>query len=316
MDIQYAEGTEKQKRNSAGKSKKYKQTMLIVCMLALPFIQWLVFWLYVNLSSIMLAFQDQRTGVWTNKNFLTFWESLTSPYGEIKIAVRNTMYYFLSSLFIIMPISVIIAYFIYKRILFYKGFRIIFYLPAIISAVAMVTSFSNFIDPRGPLGEIAGWFGLSVPDVGLLGQNSTATATIVVYSIWTGFCTNILLFGGAMTRIPIDVLESARLEGCGPMRELVQLIFPLIWSSVSTLIVFAFTGIFNSSGPILLFTNGAFETTTINFWIFKQVYGTGAVGGSGSYNLVSCAGLCFTLVGVPIILFIRWLLERVPTVEY
>ena len=43
---------------------------------------------------------------------------------------------------------------------------------------------------------------------------------------------------------------------------------------------------------------------------------SGAAGGAGSYNLVSAAGLCFTLVGVPIILFVRWLMEKVPAVEY
>ena len=44
--------------------------------------------------------------------------------------------------------------------------------------------------------------------------------------------------------------------------------------------------------------------------------GVGNVGGSGSYNLVSCAGLCFTAVSVPVILGIRKLLERIPTMEY
>ena len=296
--------------------RKRRERLFLFCMLILPFTQWLVFWLYVNFSSIILAFQDQRTGAWTFSNFSLFWDRLTLPDGIINIAVKNTMRYFGAELIVILPLSVVIAYFLYKRILFYKGFRIIFYLPAIISAVAMVTSFTNFIDPRGPLGTIAKLFGLKVPPEGFLGKQSTATWTIVVYSIWTGFCSNVLLFGGAMTRIPIDVLESARIEGSGPLVELVRLILPLIWSSISTIIVFQFTGIFSSSGPILLFTNGDFDTTTISFWIFQQVYGSGVFGGTGSYNLVSCAGLCFTLVGVPIILFIRWLMERIPAVEY
>ena len=55
---------------------------------------------------------------------------------------------------------------------------------------------------------------------------------------------------------------------------------------------------------------------TISFWIFKQVYGSGAIGGTGSYGLVSAAGLCFTLVGVPLIMFTRWLLNKIPVVEY
>lgn len=297
-------------------AKKRKETLFLICMLALPVLQWLVFWLYVNFSSIMLAFQDQRTSEFTFTNFAMFWESLISPYGEIRIALKNTLIYFCTSLFVIMPIALVISYFLYKRVIFYKGFRVIFYLPAIISGVAMVAVFTNFIDPTGPLGTIVKLFGGEIPPEGLLGRPTTATWTIVAYCIWTGFCGNILLFSGAMARVPIDVLESAKLEGISPTRELLSIVFPLIWPTVSTQIIFVFTGLFTSSGPILLFTNGSNDTTTISFWIFSQVYGNGAVGGSGSYNLVSATGLCFTVVGVPIILFVRWLMEKIPAVEY
>jgi len=296
--------------------QRRNERIFITLMLALPFIQWCVFWLFVNVSSISLAFRDLRTDAWTLSNFSAFWESLTAPYGEIGIALKNTIIYFLTTLCIISPLSLIIAYFLYKKILFYKGFRIIFYLPAIISSVAMVAAYTAFVDPRGPLGNLAELIHCPLPPEGLLSREGTATLMIVIYTVWTGFCTNVLLFSGAMTRIPVEMLESARLEGCGAVRELVQLIFPLIWPTVSTLIVVTCTGIFSSSGPILLFTNGEHKTTTLSFWIFKQVYGNGAVGGTGSYNLVSCTGLVFTLVGMPIILILRWLMDRVPTVEY
>jgi ABC-type sugar transport system permease subunit len=298
------------------KASKRKETWFLFCMLILPFVQWLVFWLYVNLQTIMLAFQDQRTEAFTFYNFQNFWQSLTTPGGDIAIAVKNTFIYFGVNICIVMTLALLISYFLYKQIRGYKTFRIIFYLPAIVSSVAMVAVFKNFINPRGPLNNILQLFGQSIPAEGLLADPSTATATIVCYCVWTGFCSNILLFAGAMTRVPIDVLESAKLEGCGTVRELFGLIFPLIWPTTSTQIIFAFTGIFSSSGPILLFTSGAYETTTISYWIFEQVYGTGAAGGAGSYNLVSAAGLCFTAVGVPIILFVRWLMERIPAVEY
>ena len=300
---------------SSMKESKRKETAFIFCMLILPFLQWVVFWLFVNLQTIMLAFQDQRTETFTLHNFTTFWESLTQG-GEISIAVKNTFIYFSVNLIIVMPLALLISYFLYKRIMGYKAFRIIFYLPAIVSSVAMIAVFKSFISPKGPLDALFGLFGKSIPPEGLLARKETATATIVADTIWTGFCGNILLFAGAMSRVPIDVLESAKLEGCGTFRELFGIIFPLIWPTVSTQIIFAFTGIFSSSGPILLFTAGAYDTTTISFWIFEQVYGTGAAGGSGSYNLVSATGLCFTVVGVPIILFVRWLMEKIPAVEY
>ena len=298
------------------KTSKRKETAFIFCMIILPFVQWLVFWLFVNIQTIALAFQDQRTGVFTFRNYITFWDSLTTPGGDIAIALKNTLIYFAVNLIIVMPIALLISYFLYKRVKGYRTFRIIFYLPAIVSSIAMITVFKNFISPKGPLNSIMGLFGKSIPPEGLLARSETATATIVAYTIWTGFCSNILLFAGAMSRVPIDVLESAKLEGCGTFRELFGIIFPLIWPTTQTQIIFAFTGIFSSSGPILLFTGGAYETTTISYWIFEQVYGTGAAGGAGSYNLVSAAGLCFTVVGVPIILFVRWVMEKIPAVEY
>ena len=120
-----------------------------------------------------------------------------------------------------------------------------------------------------------------------------------------------------MSRIPVEVLESARLDGCSSFKELIFLILPMIWSSVSTLVIFILTGIFNASGPILLFhPDGGYNTMTLSFWIYQQVYGGGTYGGTGNYGLVSCAGLIFTCIGVPFILLVRRLIEKIPAVEY
>ena len=305
--------SEKKKRAT---SNKRAETTFLILMLALPLLQWLIFWLYVHLDSFALAFQDKRTGAFTFQNFESFWEMLTSPKGEINIALKNTLIYFATEIVILLPVSLLLSYFLYKKIFLYKGFRVIFYLPAIVSSMVMVETYTSFISPNGPIAQLVKLFGWEIPPQGLLANSDTATPTIVVYCIWTGFCGNVLLFGSAMARVPIEVLESARLEGCGPLRELVQLILPLIWPTISTQVIFTCTGVFNSSGPILLFTNGAYETETLSYWIFAQVYGGGKYGGSGNYNIVSATGLCFTLVGVPIILFIRWLFDKIPTVEY
>lgn len=296
--------------------RKRAELTFIIAMLTIPALHWLVFWVYINFSSFMLAFQTAR-GEWSFVNFRLLYNQLTMPYGDtIGLALKNTMYYFITDVFVILPLSIVISFFIFKRILGYKAFRIIFYLPAIISGVAMTSVYSAFISPNGPLGAICKEFDIEFTQ-SLFASPKTATPTIIVYTIWTGFCSNIILVGGAMSRIPVEVLESAKIEGCGPFREIVRIVLPLIWSTLSTMIVLQLTGIFSASGPILLFApDGAAETTTLSFWIFKQVYGSGQYGGTGSYGLVSCAGLCFTLIGVPIIMFIRKLFEMIPAVEY
>lgn len=314
--IKNAPKTDANKSVMQSKIKKFfsGQTGFLFFMLAIPIINWLVFWLYVNLNSILLAFQ-RASGGWTLDNFVHFWQSLTIEGNEMNISVRNTFLYFSSNLLIIMPIALMISYFLFKRIKGYKVFRIIFYLPCILSPVVLTTVFKQTIKPWGPVGVLAQELGFDYPASGLLGQASTATLTIIIYTILVGFGSNMLIFSGAMSRIPNEVLESAKLEGCGPFREIISIILPLIWPTISSAIVLAMTGLFTASGPVLLLVDGFNETSTISYWIFNKVNGNG-YGGGGQYNLVSAAGLCFTAVAIPVILFVRWIMDKVTDAEY
>lgn len=296
---------------------KRRTTLFIVALLALPVINWLVFWLYINFNSILLAFQDFRTDAFTLDNFKMFWDKLTNPIGnEIGVALKNTLIYFGTSVVIVMPLSFVIAYFLYKKIMGYRIFRIIFYLPAIISSIALVAAYKEMVAPYGIFSKILAFFGAKIPEGGLLYSDKTATLMIVIYTIINGFTTNVLLFSGGMARVPQEVLESARLEGCSSFRELIEIIFPLIWPTFATQLIFTMTGLFTASGPIMLFDkNNSYSTITISYWIYREIYGAG-LGGSGNYNLVSATGLVFTLVGFPIIMLARFLTDKVEPVEY
>lgn len=217
------------------------------------------------------------------------------------------MVFFSTSLLVILPLTVFVAYFIYKKIPGYKFFRVVFFLPSIISSVVLTMLFANIVGVNGPVASLMQKIlGLErVPE--LLGQDEYALGTIVVYCIWTGFGTNLILLNGAMARIPAEVLEAARLDGAGRVRELFQIILPLTWPTLTTLITFTFIGIFTASGPILLFTGGAHKTTTISFWIFDKVYYSAS---SNMQSYASAVGLFFTLIALPIVLFVRRVMNR------
>ncbi len=118
------------------------------------------------------------------------------------------------------------------------------------------------------------------------------------------------------SNIPDSLMESAKIDGCGMGRELFQFILPLIWPTISTLIVLSCTGIISAGGGIvmLLQPDTQYGTSTLYYWMFRKVYGSGT--GSGDYGVVSAMGLCFTLLVVPFTLLVRKLLDKVPTVEY
>lgn len=284
--------------------------------LAIPIISWLIFWLFVNVYSFRLAFLDRRTEQFTLQNFADTFYSMTHSTGNdsLLLALKNTMIYFAGNIGITMPVSLIIAFFIYKRIPGYSVFRVLIYLPAIINGMVFATAYSEIISPLGPLGVLVEKLGGSM-QFNLLDRSETATWTILVFTLLTSFGGNVILFSGTMSRIPPEIFEALTLDGCPPFKVLVRVILPLIWPTFSTQLIFAFTGILLASGPILLFKpDGGAGTTTISFWIFLKVYGESS--GQGNVNMVSAAGMVFTAITVPIILFVRWLIEKVPAVEY
>lgn len=285
------------------RKNKVKRALFVIAMIIIPLINFFVFYLYVNFSSILMAFQDVN-GNLTLEILGNVVKQIFGKESYVLVYLGNTMIYFLNSLIVMMPLTTIIAYFIYKKIFLYKLFRVIFFLPSIISSVVFVMLYKELWAPEGPLWTfVINTFNL---------PNSTRFFTnelyakwiILIYTIWTGFGTNLILMTGAMARIPEDVLEAAQLDGITCSREVVSIILPLIWPTLTTLIVLAFTGIFTASGPLLLFTDGEADTMTISYYIFREVKN------GGDLNFASAMGLFFTLVGLPIILGVKKLLER------
>ena len=279
-----------------------------------PIVSFFVFYVYVNTSSFVLAFQDNRTKEFTFNNFLAVFESLKDTNGTLRIALFNTFKYFAKDI-AMMFLNLIFSFFIYKKILGWKFYRIVFYLPAIIPGLCLAACFAEFIKPNGPVGVVMEMIGRPLPVEGLLQNSLTATPILIFFTIWTGF-TGMLFYHGALARIPVEVIEAAKLDGCTPFRECFSIILPLIWPTFATLLIISMAGIFGASGPILYFTQGKFETTTLAYWMFTEVYGNGTFGGTGTYGTISAAGMVFTAIGLPIILFTKWLTEKVPVVEY
>lgn len=299
----------KEKRKKLTKKQKIN-LLFIWSMLLIPIAQWVMFYFYVNLDSFVLAFREVN-GVWTMGYMKTAWHDLTTGGSALLNAITNTLIYFVKDLLMI-PFQLLIAYFLYKEITGSKFFRIMFYLPSLISGVVMVTVYSTLIAPYGAVGQLIESIFGSCPS--FLADSRYATWAIVIYTIWLGWGGNMLIFGGSLSRIPTEMFEAARIDGITPGKEMTRLILPLMWPTLSTVLILNLTGLFAAGGPILLFDSAKLNVgiDTVGFWMFEKVWKNGAA----AYNEVSATGLILTLIGAPVILFIRWLIEKVPKVEY
>lgn len=298
------------KKRTMGQAKKLKDTIFVYCLIALPLIEFFTIYVYVNIDSFFLAFQ--RGGKFAGlENFKMLWDEVRADNSTILVAIKNTFIYFGADL-ILFVWSIFLSYFFYKKILGYKFFRFVLYMPAIISPVVFVVLFKNLTSVNGAIALIIKNFNPDFRMPNLLARSETATWTMVVYVLWMGWTKNMLYLGGSLARIPLEVLESARLDGVGPWNELTKILVPLLLPTLSTLLLLDVVGILSSSGPILLFTKGDYNTTTISYWMFTLVYNTG----NDQYVKASAAGICLTLIMFPVVYTMRWLISKIDSVEY
>ncbi len=315
----------KTRRNRAESKIRKRKFFFVYGMLFLPLLQFCIFYVWLNFNSILMAFQESYRLDWSGGfpkktseiiyGLGNFKAIFRDQGGILSVALKNTLYYFLMNILVTLPGSLLISYFLFKKVKGSAFFRVVFFLPSIISGIVYVASFTEIIGMYGPLYYLLKAFGGTWKN--LLIYADTATPTILFYSLWTGFGVNMLLYQSGMSRIPGDVFESGKIDGVGWVRELFQIALPLMWPTISMTLVMAFTGIFTGGGIVLLFASqggNSADISTIYYWIFAK---TDAEGASGLLGDAAAVGLFFTLLSFPILALIKWITNKVdPQVEY
>lgn len=283
--------------------KRWSEIGFFTLMIIIPIIHFSIFWIGVNINSFALAFEG-RNG-FTFDYFKLFWQELTMPGPNNKLleGLRNTLIIFALNNFILLPLSVMFSYFLYKKIWCYKYLRVVFFLPSIISSVVLVTLYKEIMN--GPISMLCMQiFGSNNP---ILFFDSTkyALMSVLIYICWLGLAANMVIYSGTMSRTPTEIVESAKLDGIGYFGELIYIVLPLMWPTLSVIVLLGVVGIFTADGPILLMTQGQYETYTLGYWFFDKTIV------NPNLNYGAAVGLCFTVVSIPLTLLARWLVNKV-----
>ncbi len=285
-----------------------------ICCLAftiIPIIHFFVFYIGANYYSFFLAFTEMVDGqyVFSMKNFADIIEMLGSSDSGLFIAIKNTAVLFVVHVLQLCA-NFVIAYTFARGLRGTKFYRVMLYLPSIISALALSVVVKNFLATDGALTPI--WKKLfDKPFPPLFFDDKTAYPTLLMYSVWAGFYQQLLIFEGAIRRVPDDMLEAAALDGVTRRQELFMIIIPVMWDTISTILTLTVCSLFTISMPILLFTDGAYNTQTLNFWFYQQVQY------NGNFNTSAAAGLFITAINLPIVFGFRKLMQKCgDSIEY
>ena len=117
-------------------------------------------------------------------------------------------------------------------------FRVIFYIPNILSVVVIAGIFSAIYKPEnGMLNSVLSF--LSGHDVMILWKGQQMVViSIIIAMVWQAIGYYMVMYMASMSAVPESLYESAGLDGAGRLTQFFQLTLPLIWTNIRTTLTF------------------------------------------------------------------------------
>ena len=285
--------------------KRTKQLLFCLAITILPMIQFAIMYVGVNFNSVLLAFQkrDTLTGQTTFiafKNFEAVFKNLFTG-SMLGRALLNSVICWALGLFVGTLLAIMFSYYLYKKFWGHRIFKVMLFLPSMISMAVFVLIFSYFVDAAIP--DI---FGIE----GLLTKSEAIFPTILFFNIWISFGTNVIMYSNAMAGIDESIMEYARIEGVSPLKELFFIVVPIIYPTLQTFIVTGIAGIFIGQANLYLFY-GSYadpQIMTIGYYLFTRVVGQSS--SLSEYPYAAAMGIVFTLVAAPITLGVKKFMDK------
>jgi len=235
-------------------------------------ILFLLFTLYPLVTTIGISFFSWD-GFEPEKIFVGFQNYTQVLHDEVFwLGVRNVVIFALSAFIIMNPVALILAALVSTNIKGSKYFKIIYYLPVMLSGIVVGLIWKwLFNGDYGIINNVLHLIGIQGPD--WLNDGNSAIAAIAIASVWQGIGCSFILFWAAIQGIPLDYYESADLDGASFLKKLWYITIPSIKSMMSVVIILTAVGAAGTYQIVASLTNGgpAGKTTVPIMYIYDMI---------------------------------------------
>ena len=256
------------------KKKKISERTRTLFLFTLPsVVMYTVFFTVTMAIGIYYSFTDWNgIGAAVSVGFKNYINILSS--GQFWSLLRNNLIFLLFIPFQVL-IGVIVAVLIYDGIPGGKIFRVIYYIPQVISAVIVGYLFKVLFSYDGAVNSVLKALHLIREAIPWLERSGTARTAVIICLVWVNIGWQCLLALGGLSSISPSVYEAARLDGAGYWTQLFRITFPLLGRTMEysciTSVMWTFTGIF----PYIYSMTGGgpgYDTTTLDYMVYLKSF--------------------------------------------
>jgi ABC-type sugar transport system permease subunit len=262
-----------------------RQSKLIGTLAVLPsFIIVAGFMAFPVMFAFYISFTKTNGLTYDWRGFDNYVALLTDPIVH-QVFLNN--FKFLISVPLVIFAALICSILLFEQFKGWKFFRVIFFLPNVLSVAVIGLIFRNAFGYDGAVNQFLGLFGAEPKQFFI--DSNYSIFIIILALVWSGFGYQSLLLLAGLTSINPAVFEAAAIDGAGWWRRLWSITLPNIRKVLGFVfiinILYTFASLF---GFVFVITAGGpgYETTTIDFLVYLRAFSSNNLGSGAALAVV------------------------------
>ena len=223
------------------------------------------------------------------KNFIRVFSSTSSKYW---LSVGNTFVFAIGKLLVEIPLALVLAFILTKKIRGRDFFRSVFFTYLFNHNQGVVNSVIRLLG-----GEGVKWFS----------GGTSAMIMLMIASIWQNFGINMLFFMTGLQAIPPEMYEAASIDGASNTRQFLTITIPLLGPVLQMVLMNAILGSLKVTDLVLTLTNGkpSGKTEVMMTYIYKKFFGDGGASGLDFGYGAALTVVTAVILGIVTLIYLR-----------
>ncbi|WP_233416836.1 carbohydrate ABC transporter permease [Halovulum marinum] len=229
-----------------------------------------------------------------------------ADHSVFHVAVGNTVKIVAVSLFLQMPLALLLALLIYRKTPTNAFFRLVFFLPYILAEVAAGLIWSFVFDGNyGVSASLAQ--SLGTEPFFILADRDWAFVAVMTVIVWKYFGFHMMIYIAALQGVPEDLVEAARIEGAKRPQIVRYVLVPQIKPAIIVSAFFAIIGALQVFDLIIPLTNGGPSNQTHTIVTYLYTFGLTRL----NIGFGSAVGVILFIVAITVAVFYqRFFMKR------
>ena len=232
----------------------------------------LIFFFIPFFQTILLSFQDYCNSIYSPEmvglqNYIALFKN-----PVFYKVMWNTFIYLVVAVPVLATVPLVLAILINQKIKFANLYKILIYLPVIVSIVVAAIAFKWLYADQGILNYLVASLGLN--SIGWLTDPDFALYSVIFVTIWKGIGYYMIIYLAALMSVPKELYEACDIDGANFITKHLTVTIPHIMptialvttiSSISAMKVFAEIYVMTKGGPLN-------ASKTIVYYIYERAF--------------------------------------------